>query len=157
MTRFSSSAWILQSCSVVFLHHLKLWKPEDQYKFAKLALFFSLVSTATQKSFMTDGLLHTCIPIYVFLLKVWYVIRVIVVSEITSFNEDLFSLWTLSTPLSFSLSVIYSCLMCQSVRVLANQSVCFFGNVHACLMCMCVRSILWSQPCVNLTCLVDVL
>lgn len=105
MTRFSSSAWILQSCSVVFLHHLKLWKPEDQYKFAKLALFFSLVSTATQKSFMTHGLLHTCIPIYVFLLKVWYVIRVIVVSEITSFNEDLFSLWTLSTPLSFSLSV----------------------------------------------------
>lgn len=150
MTRFSSSAWILQSCSVVFLHHLKLWKPEDQYKFAKLALFFSLVSTATQKSFMTDGLLHTCIPIYVFLLKVWYVIRVIVVSEITSFNEDLFSLWTLSTPLSFSLSV--SLPLCHllmsdvSVSQGLSKSKCVFLWERARVFDVYVRALYLVEP-----------
>lgn len=150
MTRFSSSAWILQSCSVVFLHHLKLWKPEDQYKFAKLALFFSLVSTATQKSFMTHGLLHTCIPIYVFLLKVWYVIRVIVVSEITSFNEDLFSLWTLSTPLSFSLSV--SLPLCHllmsdvSVSQGLSKSKCVFLWERARVFDVYVRALYLVEP-----------
>lgn len=150
MTRFSSSAWILQSCSVVFLHHLKLWKPEDQYKFAKLALFFSLVSTATQKSFMTHDLLHTCIPIYVFLLKVWYVIRVIVVSEITSFNEDLFSLWTLSTPLSFSLSV--SLPLCHllmsdvSVSQGLSKSKCVFLWERARVFHVYVRALYLVEP-----------
>lgn len=150
MTRFSSSAWILQSCSVVFLHHLKLWKPEDQYKFAKLALFFSLVSTATQKSFMTHGLLHTCIPIYVFLLKVWYVIRVIVVSEITSFNKDLFSLWTLSTPLSFSLSV--SLPLCHllmsdvSVSQGLSKSKCVFLWERARVFDVYVRALYLVEP-----------
>lgn len=150
MTRFSSPAWILQSCSVVFLHHLKLWKPEDQYKFAKLALFFSLVSTATQKSFMTHGLLHTCIPIYVFLLKVWYVIRVIVVSEITSFNEDLFSLWTLSTPLSFSLSV--SLPLCHllmsdvSVSQGLSKSKCVFLWERARVFDVYVRALYLVEP-----------
>lgn len=150
MTRFSSFAWILQSCSVVFLHHLKLWKPEDQYKFAKLALFFSLVSTATQKSFMTHGLLHTCIPIYVFLLKVWYVIRVIVVSEITSFNEDLFSLWTLSTPLSFSLSV--SLPLCHllmsdvSVSQGLSKSKCVFLWERARVFDVYVRALYLVEP-----------
>lgn len=150
MTRFSSSAWILQSCSVVFLRHLKLWKPEDQYKFAKLALFFSLVSTATQKSFMTHGLLHTCIPIYVFLLKVWYVIRVIVVSEITSFNEDLFSLWTLSTPLSFSLSV--SLPLCHllmsdvSVSQGLSKSKCVFLWERARVFDVYVRALYLVEP-----------
>lgn len=150
MTRFSSSAWILQSCSVVFLHHLKLWKPEDQYKFAKLALFFSLVSTATQKSFMTHSLLHTCIPIYVFLLKVWYVIRVIVVSEITSFNKDLFSLWTLSTPLSFSLSV--SLPLCHllmsdvSVSQGLSKSKCVFLWERARVFDVYVRALYLVEP-----------
>lgn len=99
---------------------------------------------------MTHGLLHTCIPIYVFLLKVWYVIRVIVVSEITSFNEDLFSLWTLSTPLSFSLSV--SLPLCHllmsdvSVSQGLSKSKCVFLWERARVFDVYVRALYLVEP-----------
>lgn len=149
----------LKPCKATWLYAFwKVWK-KDLSKFAE-AFSFTSCPSLKQHQLSNHYELSTLdtSPLadfskWIELQQVSGVITVIVVPHgspflwKSCFTHSISTLWTCSAhfplPIALALtpSAIHSCLMCQSVRVLANQSVCVFEDVHVCVWCVCVHAL----------------